>query len=76
MDKYKVIIYWSDEDNCFVGLVPELSGCFADGKTREECLANTKDTINTWLEVAREHGMKIPEPIKAEGIEERSSMAV
>ncbi len=68
-EKYATIIYWSKEDNCFVGLVPELSGCFADGKTREECLANTTDVMNTWLEVAKEHGMEIPEPLNAEEIE-------
>lgn len=36
VEKYEVIIYWSDEDSTFVADVPELPGCRADGVTREE----------------------------------------
>lgn len=61
MNKYKVVIYWSDEDDCFVGLVPELSGCCGDGKTREECMKNVEENINDWLDIAKENGWEIPE---------------
>ncbi|HOC38535.1 MAG TPA: type II toxin-antitoxin system HicB family antitoxin, partial [Thermodesulfobacteriota bacterium] len=27
MDRYEVIIYWSDEDQAYVAEVPELPGC-------------------------------------------------
>ena len=36
MNKYEVIIYWSDEDDAFVAEVPELAGCMADGATHQE----------------------------------------
>ncbi len=29
-NKYELIIYWSQDDNCFLVEVPELSGCMAD----------------------------------------------
>lgn len=32
MDRYKRIIYWSDDDNKFLVEIPELAGCMADGK--------------------------------------------
>ena len=39
--KYEMIIYWSDRDKSFLVEVPELPGCMADGRTREEAIANT-----------------------------------
>ena len=62
MDRYEVIIYWSDEDDAFVAQVPELPGCMADGTTREEALANAEVVIKEWIETARELGREIPVP--------------
>lgn len=62
MVKYKVIIYWSAEDNSFIAEVPELSGCAADGNTYEEALANVETIIDEWIETAKALGRRIPEP--------------
>jgi predicted RNase H-like HicB family nuclease len=62
MTKYEIILYWSDEDEAFIAVVPELSGCAADGPTRQEALANAEIVIAEWLETARELGRPIPEP--------------
>lgn len=62
MSKYKIIIYWSDEDKAFIAEVSELAGCLADGKTCQEALANAKIVIQEWIETARESDRKIPEP--------------
>ncbi|HDG67552.1 MAG TPA: type II toxin-antitoxin system HicB family antitoxin [candidate division Zixibacteria bacterium] len=62
MDKYEVIVYWSEEDNAFIAEVPELPGCAADGKTREEALKNVEVIIKEWIETARELGRPIPKP--------------
>ena len=62
MTKYEIILYWSDEDAAFIGEVPELAGCAADGTTRQEALANAEVVIAEWLETARELGRPIPEP--------------
>ena len=59
MDKYEIIIYWSEADNIFVAEVPELPelpGCMAHGSTQEQALANTKDAIQLWIDTARETG--------------------
>lgn len=32
MEKYSMIISWSEEDQAYIVLVPELPGCMADGK--------------------------------------------
>lgn len=60
--KYELIIYWSNEDDCFVVEVPELPGCFADGKTYSEAVANAEIIIQEWIETAQELGRDIPQP--------------
>jgi predicted RNase H-like HicB family nuclease len=62
MNKYEIIIYWSEEDDSFVTEVPELSGCMADGKTYYEALKNTEIIIQEWIETAKESGREIPIP--------------
>jgi predicted RNase H-like HicB family nuclease len=62
LNKYEVIIYWSDEDEAFVAEVPELAGCMADGATYQEALANAEIAIQEWIETAKELGRPIPEP--------------
>jgi predicted RNase H-like HicB family nuclease len=62
MVRYEIIIYWSDEDQCFIAEVPELPGCMADGATYQEALANAEVIIKEWIETARELGRSIPEP--------------
>ena len=60
MNKYEIIIYWSDEDNLFIAKVPELSGCMSDGKTYQEALSNVNIIINEWIKTAKELGREIP----------------
>ncbi len=62
MHKYERIIYWSQEDNCFIVEVPELAGCMADGKTISEAIENCEIIIQEWIETALELGREVPEP--------------
>ena len=62
INKYEIIIFWSEEDNCFISEVPELSGCKSDGKTYLEALQNTEIVIQEWINTALELGRQIPEP--------------
>ncbi len=50
MNRYEIIIFWSDEDRSFIADVPELPGCMAHGGTYEEALSNIKDAMNLWIE--------------------------
>jgi predicted RNase H-like HicB family nuclease len=60
--KYKVIIYWSAEDEAFIAEVPELPGCAADGNSYAEAMANVEIIIGEWIETAKALGRPIPEP--------------
>src|SRR3989304_1879518 len=62
MNKYEVIIYWSEEDQMFVAEVPELPGCAAHGPTQEAALTNAQEAIRLWLDTAPEFGDPIPVP--------------
>jgi predicted RNase H-like HicB family nuclease len=45
MNKYEVIIYWSEEDQAFVAEAPELPGCAAHGPTQEAALASGRSAL-------------------------------
>jgi predicted RNase H-like HicB family nuclease len=62
MNRYEVVIYWNSDEEAFVAEVPELSGCAAEGQTREAAIVNVEAVIQDWLESAREAGRQIPEP--------------
>ena len=62
MSKHEVIIYWSEEDQAFIAEVPELPGCAADGRTRQEAFKNVDIVIKEWIETARSLDRPIPQP--------------
>lgn len=63
MNKYELILYWSDEDEAYVVDVPELPGCMAHGDTQAKALENAQAAIKLWIDTAKEFGYPIPEPI-------------
>jgi predicted RNase H-like HicB family nuclease len=60
--RYEIVIYWSDEDDCFLVEVPELPGCMADGASYQEAVSNVEIVIDEWLSTATELERRIPEP--------------
>lgn len=62
MDKYEIIIYWSDEDGVYIADVPELPGCMAHGSTQAAALKNAQDAIGLWIDTAMEFNDPIPVP--------------
>ena len=49
MDKLTVLVE-EDEDGFFVSRCPALKGCWSQGKTEDEALANIREAIRGWLE--------------------------
>jgi len=60
MSKFAVVIH-REPSGGFWGEVPTLPGCYSQGETVEELLANLREAINLTLEVMREEG-RTPEP--------------
>jgi predicted RNase H-like HicB family nuclease len=59
---YPMVIEWSDDDETYVVLVPDLPGCMAHGETPAKAAAEAQVAIEGWLEVAGELGRPIPVP--------------
>jgi predicted RNase H-like HicB family nuclease len=66
MNRFSMIIQWSDEDQLFLVTIPE----FAErvvmpctyGKTREEAIHNAEEVIEMYLEAWHAEGGSIPRP--------------
>lgn len=68
MAEYSVFIQYDPIDKIFVASVPELPGCMAHGKTKEEALKEIEVVKDMWIESALEDGEKIPEPSLFDGV--------
>jgi predicted RNase H-like HicB family nuclease len=61
---YAIEIFYSEEDEGYIAIVPELPGCSAFGETEERALQEIKMAMKLWLETAREMDRAIPVPLK------------
>ncbi len=64
MFKYSISLAWSDEDEGYIALVPELPGLSAFGETPEEAAQEAEIAAKGFLNVYEEDGEAIPEPRK------------
>ncbi len=62
MYKYAIEIFYSEEDEGYISIVPELPECSAFGETEEEALKEIKVAMGLWLETAKKDGREIPKP--------------
>jgi predicted RNase H-like HicB family nuclease len=57
--KYTVVVE-RDEDGLYIASVPLLQGCYTQGETYEEAMANIKDAIRLHIEARRDLGEPVP----------------
>ncbi len=62
MSKHSVLIQWSEEDNAFIAIAPELKGLSAFGKTPGKAVKELSEAQKLYLEVLKEDGEEVPEP--------------
>jgi len=62
MYKYAIEIFYSEDDEGYIALVPEIPGCSAFGENEEDALKEVKIALELWLETASKEGREIPEP--------------
>ena len=60
--KYRIEIFWSDEDGGYIANVPDLRYCSAFGESYEEALREVLVAMELHLDTLREEGRPIPEP--------------
>lgn len=63
--KYSMLIQWSDEDNCYVVLLPEWEGLLlqpvTDGATYEIAAQHGVEVLEDMIETFQDEGKPLPE---------------
>jgi predicted RNase H-like HicB family nuclease len=59
---YPAEVFWSDEDERWIAVAPDLPGCSAFGESRPDALRELEAAIEAWIEAANAAGNSIPEP--------------
>ncbi|MCK4491468.1 MAG: type II toxin-antitoxin system HicB family antitoxin [Candidatus Altiarchaeales archaeon] len=62
MYRYAIEIFYSEGDEGYIAVVPELPGCSAFGETEEDALKEVKVAMELWLDTAKNEGRRIPQP--------------
>ncbi|PKP54363.1 MAG: type II toxin-antitoxin system HicB family antitoxin [Candidatus Altiarchaeales archaeon HGW-Altiarchaeales-3] len=60
--KYAIEIFYSEEDEGYIAVIPELPGCSAFGETEKDALKEIMAAMDLWLKTAEKEGMEIPQP--------------
>ncbi len=60
-DIYKKIVYWSNEDDCFIGMCPELMYGGVHGDDPVEVFKELSETIEEVIAIFKEDGKPLPE---------------
>ena len=63
---YPAVITFSDEDDGFIAIAPNLPGCSAFGRTDEEAYCELQNAISAWIEAASAAGNSVPKPARLE----------
>lgn len=67
MNRYSMLVQWSEDDQLFLVTIPEFAGQVVmpctHGKTREEAIRNGEDVIEMYLDAWQAEGELIPEPM-------------
>jgi predicted RNase H-like HicB family nuclease len=61
-DQYQKIVYWSDEDKCFIGVCPEFFGGGVHGDDPTEVFKELLEVVEEWVEIFEKDGRPLPEP--------------
>jgi predicted RNase H-like HicB family nuclease len=62
IDQYKIEIFYSPEDECFIANIPDIQFCSAHGRTHELALAEVKVALRQILETMEAKGIPLPSP--------------
>lgn len=60
--RYPAQVFWSDEDEGFIAVAPDLPGSSAFGATQEEALAELQHVITAAIELHKQAGNPVPQP--------------
>ncbi|MBC7585067.1 type II toxin-antitoxin system HicB family antitoxin [Tardiphaga sp. vice352] len=73
--RYPAHVFYSEEDEGFIAIAPDLPGCSAFGDTQEEAVGELRDAIVAWQMAARQAGNPVPEPSQPSSWARRAEMS-
>lgn len=62
MAHYPIEVFWSDEDEGFIAIAPDLPGASAWGKTEAEAIKELRTAMDLWTKAAKKIGNSVPKP--------------
>lgn len=63
-DLYTKVVYWSDEDQCFIGMCPELMFGGIHGNDALQVFTELNQAVDEVIGIMKESGKPLPEPRK------------
>lgn len=73
--RYPAHVFYSEEDEGFIAIAPDLPGCSAFGDTQEEAVGELRDAIVAWQMAARHAGNPVPEPSQPSSLTLRAAIS-
>lgn len=61
-DVYEKVVVWSEEDNCFIGMCPELFDGGVHGNDSLEVFKELCEVVDEWVEIFKKDGKPLPKP--------------
>lgn len=58
--QYLKYVFWSDEDECYVGTIPDLCGECCHGQKEDDVYRQLLVIHDEWIEIFKEDGMPLP----------------
>ena len=62
MNRYAIVVFWSDEDSAWIADAPDLKSCSAFGDTPEAAVSELQIAMQAWLTTAKAAGHALPDP--------------
>src|SRR3989304_1154396 len=59
--RYPIEVFWSDEDEGFIAITPDLPGASVWGKTETEAIKELHTVIGLWIKAAKKAGNPVPQ---------------
>jgi predicted RNase H-like HicB family nuclease len=64
-DVYEKIVYWSDEDQCFIGMCPEIMYGGVHGDNALDVFIELGEAVDEWVKILKKDGKPLPIPKNA-----------
>jgi antitoxin HicB len=62
MMRYPIEVFWSEEDEGYIAVAPDLPGTSAWGKTEAGAIKELGTAVELWIKAAKKVGNPIPKP--------------